>query len=134
MCSLWRLFATPLPHLVILILHRPSSIVHRILAPPSKPLLSPSHVSGCSARWYHTEATLSAPGVAQRKTSGGWRVLLHAGCAPCTPLALRGDRREKQERVMQGTDVQSAGGQPSGNGSTPHTRRAPAELLRVEGV
>ena len=35
---------------------------------------------------------------------------------------------------MQSTGVQSSSGQPSGNGSTPHARRAPAELLRVEDV
>jgi len=35
---------------------------------------------------------------------------------------------------MQGTDIQSSSGQPSGNGSTPHARRATAEILRVDGV
>ncbi len=35
---------------------------------------------------------------------------------------------------MQSTGVQSSSGQPSGNGSTPPMRRAPADLLRVEDV
>ena len=35
---------------------------------------------------------------------------------------------------MQGTGVQPSSGQPSGNGSTPQARRAPAEVLRVEDV
>ncbi|HEX8997217.1 MAG TPA: ABC transporter ATP-binding protein [Ktedonobacterales bacterium] len=35
---------------------------------------------------------------------------------------------------MQSTGVDYTGGQPTGNGSAPHTRRAAAELLRVEGV